>query len=27
MRNGRLATIYGKIDPQEAKSFLAYIDR
>ena len=27
MRNGRLATIYGKIEPQEAKSFLAYIDR
>ena len=27
MRNGGLATIYGKIDPQEAKSFLAYIDR
>ena len=27
MRNGRLATSYGKIDPQEAKSFLAYIDR
>ena len=27
MKNGRLATIYGKIDPQEAKSFLAYIDR
>ena len=27
MRNGRLATIYGKIDPHEAKSFLAYIDR
>ena len=27
MRNGRLATIYGRIDPQEAKSFLAYIDR
>ena len=27
MRNGRLATIYGKIDPKEAKSFLAYIDR
>ena len=27
MSNGRLATIYGKIEPQEAKSFLAYIDR
>ena len=27
MRNGRLATIYGKIEPQEAKAFLAYIDR
>ena len=27
MRDGRLATIYGKIEPQEAKSFLAYIDR
>ena len=27
MRNGRLATIYGNIEPQEAKSFLAYIDR
>ena len=27
MRNGSLATIYGKIEPQEAKSFLAYIDR
>ena len=27
MRNGRLATIYGKIELQEAKSFLAYIDR
>ena len=27
MRNGRLATIYGKIEPQEAKLFLAYIDR
>ena len=27
MRNGRLATIYGKIEPQEAKSFLAYIDK
>ena len=27
MRNGRLATIYGKIEPQEAKTFLAYIDR
>ena len=27
MRNGRLATIYGKIEPQEAKSFLSYIDR
>ena len=27
MRDGTLATIYGKIDPQEAKSFLAYIDR
>ena len=27
MRNGRLATIYGKIDPQDAKSFLTYIDR
>ena len=27
MRNGRLATIYGKIEPQEAKAFLAYIDK
>jgi len=27
MRNGRLATIYGKIELQEAKAFLAYIDR
>ena len=27
MRDGRLATIYGKIEPQEAKSFLTYIDR
>ena len=27
MRDGRLATIYGKIEPQEAKLFLAYIDR
>jgi hypothetical protein len=27
MRNGSLATIYGKIEPQEAKSFLANIDR
>jgi len=27
MRNGRLATIYGKIQPQEAKLFLTYIDR
>ena len=27
MRDGTLATIYGKIEPQEAKSFLAYIDR
>ena len=27
MRNGRLATIYGKIELQDAKSFLAYIDR
>ena len=27
MKNGRLATIYGNIEPQEAKSFLAYIDR
>ena len=27
MSNGRLATIYGKIEPEEAKSFLAYIDR
>ena len=27
MSNGRLATIYGKIEPQEAKAFLTYIDR
>ena len=27
MRDGQLATIYGKIEPQEAKAFLAYIDR
>ena len=27
MSNGRLATIYGKIEPQEAKAFLAYIDK
>ena len=27
MSNGRLATIYGQIEPQEAKAFLAYIDK